>query len=188
MPGRYSDGYSMTRYKRGGGMFRHEASVTIDYENFNAGMDSLRRSYADMTRDLKANKSIEFVRGRSSQEFELPNQWKKQIKWRVNNIAKNTSMLMKNAMLDKIGGRIVTGTMKGSIYGRTERPNAYRVASRAGWLDLFYKYFGFQEEGTSTGIKPMRAIQKGTIVGRNYASKELTKMARELRRGTKGPM
>lgn len=185
---RQGDGYTPTRYKRTGGMFRHEARVEIDYIHFNKGMDNARKIYADMTRQLKSNKGITFKGGVSTEEFKVAEQWKKQIKWRVNSIAKNTSSIMKTAMLEKVGGRIETGLMKSSIYGRTERPNAYKVVARAGWLDLFYKYFGFQEEGTSTGIRPMRAIQKGTIVGRNYASKELSKMARDLRRGKKGPM
>lgn len=185
---RRGDGYSATRFKRNGGMFRYEASVSFDYTNFDGGMVQARKSFANMAKELNSNKNIVFNKGVSSQVFEVPEQMRKSVKWRVNNIGKNTSSVMKSAMLDKIGGRIETGTMKSSIYGRTERPYATLVVSRAGWLDLFYKYFGFQEEGTSTGIKPMRAIQKGTIVGRNYAARELSKMARELRRGKKGPM
>lgn len=188
MSPRSGDGYSTSRYKRSGGMFRHEARVTINYEGFNKGLDNARKGYAIMIRELKANPTINFKNGVSNQNFPIAEQWKSQVKWRVNSIGKNASALMKEAMLQKIGGRIETGDMKGSIYGRTEKPDAYTVVSRAGWLDLWYKYFGFQEEGTDTGIKPMRAIQKGTIVGRNYVGKELSKLARELRLGKKGPM
>lgn len=64
----------------------------------------------------------------------------------------------KAAIKKHIGGRIETGRMIGSVYGRTKK-SAGMVTVTAGWLDLWYKYFGFQENGT-TKVKPMRAILK----------------------------
>lgn len=62
----------------------------------------------------------------------------------------------KNTMKKYIGGRIETGRMVGSVYGRTYK-NKSGVLVRIGWLDLWYKYFGFQENGTNR-IRPMRAV------------------------------
>jgi hypothetical protein len=55
-----------------------------------------------------------------------------------------------------IGDRIDTGRMIGSVYGRTNK-SAGKITARAGWLDEWYKYFGFQENGT-VHVSPMRTI------------------------------
>lgn len=55
-----------------------------------------------------------------------------------------------------IGDRIDTGRMIGSVYGRTKKSTG-KITVRAGWLDQWYKYFGFQENGTFQ-VSPMRAI------------------------------
>lgn len=60
-----------------------------------------------------------------------------------------------------IGGRIETGRMKGSVYGRVYKRKGYIVA-RAGWLDLWYKYFGFQENGTKR-VSPMRSMLRSYL-------------------------
>lgn len=199
--GRSSEGYSMSRYKTDGGgtdsvgigkspsgIFRNQVEVRFDYIKFNQAVDSTKRAYADSLRELKQNKQVKVVNGVAAQRFRVPDEWKSIVKWRVNEIAKTTSLKMQDAIIEKIGGRIETGRMKGSVYRRTEKPSAGVVISRAGWINLFYKYFGFQEEGTSTGIKPMRSMLKGAIVGRNYSGQELVKMSRELRTRKKGPV
>lgn len=71
-------------------------------------------------------------------------------------LAKITADEGKGTMKKYIGGRVETGRMIGSVYGRTyKQKNAVLV--RIGWLDLWYKYFGFQENGTNK-IRPMRAV------------------------------
>jgi hypothetical protein len=51
------------------------------------------------------------------------------------------------ATMKKYANRIDTGLMRGSIIYRTNKTkNSFSV--RIGWLDIWYKYFGFQENGT----------------------------------------
>jgi hypothetical protein len=58
--------------------------------------------------------------------------------------------------MKKYANRVDTGLMQGSIYYRTRRlAKSYVV--RIGWTDLWYKYFGFQENGTKS-IRPMRSV------------------------------
>ena len=50
-----------------------------------------------------------------------------------------------------------TGRMNESIrYNARARGNKYIV--NIGWTELWYKYFGFQENGTRTGIRPMHSV------------------------------
>jgi len=50
-----------------------------------------------------------------------------------------------------------TGRMNESIrYNTRARDNKYIV--NIGWTELWYKYFGFQENGTRTGIRPMHSV------------------------------
>ena len=74
----------------------------------------------------------------------------------IMSLAKITADEGKTTMRKYIGGRIETGRMIGSVYGRTYKKKD-QVLVRIGWLDLWYKYFGFQENGTNR-IRPMRAV------------------------------
>lgn len=180
------DGYSTSREKRGGGRFRSEAVIKFNYTNFDKSLDQANKFYAEMVRGLKGNKKIKVERGVASQNLPVVAEWRKTIKYGVRSLATETTAVMKNEMLLGIGGRIVTNTMKGNVRGRTDRGTATTEISRAGWLDLWYKYFGFQEEGTSTGIKPMQSVLRATVKGRIYAAKGLAKLSRDLRSAGKG--
>jgi hypothetical protein len=58
--------------------------------------------------------------------------------------------------MKKYANRIDTGLMNNSIYYSTRKlKNSYVV--RIGWTELWYKYFGFQENGTKN-IRPMRSV------------------------------
>jgi hypothetical protein len=60
------------------------------------------------------------------------------------------------SVMIRYANRIDTGTMVGSIKYSTRRlKNSYIV--RIGWLQLWYKYFGFQENGTSS-VPAMRSV------------------------------
>jgi hypothetical protein len=67
-----------------------------------------------------------------------------------------TSAEAKETIKKYIGSRIETGRMKESVYGRTKVRKGF-VSATAGWLDLWYKYFGFQENGTFQ-IRPMHSM------------------------------
>lgn len=184
MPGQ--DAYSTSKDKRGGGRFRSEATIVFNYKDFDRSLDQANKFYAEVLRNLKANKSIKVTNGRVSAELPVISEWRKITKYGIRSLATDTTAYMKQEMLDGIGGRIVTNTMKGNVKGRTDRSSATREVSRVGWLDLWYKYFGFQEEGTVNGIKPMKSIIRAAVKGRLFAAKGLVKLTRDLRSAGKG--
>jgi len=60
-------------------------------------------------------------------------------------------------IMRRYANRRETGRMNESIrYNTRARNNKYIV--NIGWTELWYKYFGFQENGTSTGIRPMHSV------------------------------
>jgi hypothetical protein len=180
------DGYSSSKDKRSGGPFRTEASIRFNYAQFDQSLDQANKYYANMVRALKSNKNIVVKNGEAATNLAVVKEWRKITKYGVRSLAVDTTAYMKQEMLRGIGGRIVTGTMKESVKGRTDPTSAAREVSRVGWLGLWYKYFGFQEEGTDTGIKPMRSILRAAVKGRLFAAKGLAKLSRDLRSAGKG--
>ena len=62
------------------------------------------------------------------------------------------------ATMKKYANRIDTGLMRGSISYRTKKlKSSYSV--RIGWVDVWYKYFGFQENGTRN-VPAMRSAYR----------------------------
>lgn len=62
------------------------------------------------------------------------------------------------ATMRKYANRIDTGLMRGSISYRTKKlKNSYSV--KIGWVDVWYKYFGFQENGTRN-VPAMRSAYR----------------------------
>jgi len=180
------DGYSTSRNKRSGGPFRSEAVVRFNYRDFDRSLDQANKYYANMVRSLKNDSKIQVSRGTAETDLAVVKEWRKTIKYGVRSLAVDTTAYMKQEMLRGIGGRIVTGTMRDSVRGRTDPSSASREVSRVGWLDIWYKYFGFQEEGTDTGIKAMRSVLRAGVKGRLFAAKGLAKLSRDLRSAGKG--
>ena len=60
------------------------------------------------------------------------------------------------ATMKKYANRIDTGLMNSKIFYTTRRLKASYVVT-IGWTELWYKYFGFQENGTKN-IRPMRSV------------------------------
>jgi hypothetical protein len=58
--------------------------------------------------------------------------------------------------MKKYANRIDTGLMNSKIFYTTRKLKASYVV-RIGWTELWYKYFGFQENGTKS-INPMRSV------------------------------
>jgi hypothetical protein len=58
--------------------------------------------------------------------------------------------------MKKYANRIDTGRMNESIYYSTRKLKGSYVV-RIGWTKLWFKYFGFQENGTEN-IRPMRSV------------------------------
>lgn len=60
--------------------------------------------------------------------------------------------------------RIDTGTMKREVrYRIRKNPKMSQLTVEVGWVRLWYKYFDYQERGTST-IPPMNAVLKSRMV------------------------
>lgn len=95
--------------------------------------------------------------------------------------AKNTADVTKSTIKYYIGGRVETGRMKASVYGRTQKRKGV-VTATAGWLDLWYKYFSFQEEGTSQ-VRPMHAMMRTYLEIAPWVQKGVSKYLRGYTRG-----
>lgn len=84
----------------------------------------------------------------------------------------------------KYVNRIETGRMKNSItYNTRSYGNKYVV--RIGWTQLWYKYFGFQENGTSRGIRPMHSIIRTYIEMLPRVQNYMSRFTRSYTSGSK---
>lgn len=63
--------------------------------------------------------------------------------------------------MKKYANRIDTGLMNRSIIYRTDKGKGF-YSVRIGWLELWYKYFGFQENGTSS-VSAMRSSYRAYL-------------------------
>lgn len=182
---RTGDGYSSSKTKSTGGLFRSSAVVTFEYSGLSKGLDASEAEISKLYRALESNKNIKVKKGAGfvGSKVELFAGWRKDFKSRIRQVSVRTTEQMEKEMLSAIGNRIETNLMRASVRRKTEPSKAGREVSRVGWLSTWRKYFGFQEEGTVTGIKPMKSLIRAVMVGRMFASKELSMMAKDLRSG-----
>lgn len=68
-----------------------------------------------------------------------------------------------------------TGLMKSEVRYMQKRDGSQEVSVDIGWVRKWYQYFGWQEQGTRTGIKPMNAILRTRAEVYPYAIKEFSK-------------
>lgn len=87
----------------------------------------------------------------------------------------------KDTML-KYVNRIDTGLMKGSIGYSVTGSNA-RSYVRVGWLRTWYKYFGWQEDGTSN-ITPMNSVTRTYLEMLPRVNNYMSRFMRSYTRGT----
>jgi hypothetical protein len=80
--------------------------------------------------------------------------------------------------------RIDTGLMNQSIYGTTKKLK-YKVIAQIGWSRLWYKYFGFQENGTRS-IRPMRSVMRTYLDIMPDVQKSMSFYMRNLVTGRRG--
>lgn len=171
-----------------------EVSFVIDYSGLKLGMKEARDLIADFGKELKVSmdginkdKSSGFILASSdysnaydtSKVVKLPKV--EAIAYDANEVAKNISAEGKAKIKRYIGSRVDTGTMKGSVYGRTYKGKD-RVTAKAGWLDLWYKYFDYQESGTQY-ITPMNSMLRTYL---ELAPEVQKAMSQYLRNSTKG--
>jgi len=68
-----------------------------------------------------------------------------------------------------------TGLMKSEVRYMQRRDGSQQVSVDIGWVRKWYQYFGWQEQGTRTGIKPMNAILRTRAEVYPYAMQEFSK-------------
>lgn len=185
------DGYDTTSKDT----FDNQVVFTFDYSDLEVGMKEARNMIADFGKELRdsmqgvnTEKGTYFVYAKSdfkksytttSADLILPKVT--DMDKLIYQVGKNVSALSKDTIKKYIGSRVETGDMKGSIYGRTTKSKG-KVVSRAGWLDLWYKYFGYQEEGTKQ-ISPMHSILRTYL---EVAPQVQRAMSEFVRKSTKG--
>lgn len=181
---RTGDGYS----SEGKDEFDHSVAITMTYGDVYVSVDKANKLassyYKDIARDFQAslkNVSMKRIIGpsiKSPGTFKaavlFPSGFKDQIDSDVRAMATIMADEMKKEIKNVIrtapgargAGRIDTSLMLNSVKGRRTSYSKAKgnLTVTSGWLDTWQKYFGFQEEGTSTGIKPMRAIQHTAMV------------------------
>lgn len=184
----YSSGYDIN----GREDFDHKVVFTIDYSDAELKIKDAQKLLADFGREIKgAMKGIKVSSGtimadsnfnkytEVEQLIQLPDG--EGIATDVYTLGQYFSSESKDSIKRYIGSRVDTGRMKASVYGRTTKRKGVVVA-QAGWLDLWFKYFGYQEEGTKR-IRPMHAIMRTYL---ETAPVVQSLMSNYLRNFTKG--
>lgn len=162
-----SMGYSSGYDTKGREDFDHKVVFTIDYSDAELKLKDARALIGDFGREIKD--SMRGVKTSSGtimadsnfgkyinleQTVQMPDG--KGIAEDMYTLGQYVSSESKDSIKRYIGSRVDTGRMKASIYGRTTKRKGMVVA-QAGWLDLWFKYFAYQEEGTKK-VRPMHAI------------------------------
>lgn len=178
--------------------YDHKISITYDYSDVEVNSRLARKAMSDFSYELynamkgiKSSKdgfifadstlpSIATIDGALQKTIQVYAD-DKQIGDDMIKIAKYTSAESKDTIKKYIGGRVQTGTMKRSVYGRIKKRKG-SVTAEAGWLDLWYKYFAFQEEGTSQ-VRPMHAIMRTYLEIGPWIQKGIAKYLRSYTRG-----
>jgi hypothetical protein len=163
--------------------FRTKLSIVLDFSDVNRSIRKVRKSMMDVNdQAYKLNKSLnatkkgygiyissDMVADRNGEKnqvlsFNLPG---------MNNEAEFSSALEpllkeigqkgKSIMQGKYATRRETGLMNSSVGYMQRRTGKDRAVVEIGWVRKWQKYFGWQEMGTSTGIKPMGAILRTSM-------------------------
>jgi hypothetical protein len=174
------EGMSTSRAKRDGGTFNSSIAIYVNYEDVITSINSIR--YISAANAAKAkesrNPTIDFYDGIAESSIQISKSWRSVIEKDVNQLLVSNARAMKNEM--KSFSRYKTGRMRGAIRSFTGK-NQYIQYSQTGWTDIWYKYFGFQEEGTITGISPMRALNRTYALGSYRMNSGINKITRSLR-------
>lgn len=178
--------------------FDHMVEFTFDYSKVEATTHLVRKELGDFSYELyKTLKPVKtdkasgfvFIDGIKGDTNSVNGKLSRVIKMMpdpevlgndISLIAKGVAAESKATMKKYIGGRVQTGRMKASVYGRVKRQKN-KITAQAGWLDLWYKYFGFQEEGTSK-IRPMHAVLRTYLEMAPWVQKGMSQYFRNYTR------
>jgi hypothetical protein len=179
--------------------FDSGVSVSFDFSDFSIKTRQAKAGLSDLAYDLhkalqgvsKSNKSFGYISPKSvskaevqgviSRSIKLPNE--AEIYKDISIYAQEVSAVGKETMKN-YANRIKTGKMNNSIYGNTNKTK-YRITSDIGWTKLWYKYFGFQENGTGT-IRPMRSALRTYMDMLPVVRKAASNYMREFVSGKRG--
>lgn len=157
----YGSGYDTVGREK----YDHKVTFTFDYSDVNIGVQKARDLIGDFGKQIKDEmKGIKSSNGFIFADSNFKNYPNATIQIMSDKVlaadmyalGKETSLEAKSVMKKYIGSRVDSGRMKASVYNKTTR-NKDRVVAEAGWLDLWFKYFGYQEEGTRF-VSPMHSV------------------------------
>lgn len=172
--------------------FSHKVEFSIDYSDVELGKREAMRLLQDFKKELnlsmdgiKTSGSFVYADSDFSNAYDMSKTVEvisdKILEKDVYTFAKEIAAESKDTIKKYIGGRVDTGRMKGSVYGRTRKEKG-RVVAEAGWLDLWYKYFGFQEDGTQK-ISPMRSMLRTYLELAPWVQKSMSEYMRNFVKG-----
>lgn len=145
--------------------YDHKVTFNFDYSDVTVGVQRARNMIEEFGKEIKNEmKGVKSSNGfifadsdfRNYANATLTLMSDKALARDMYALGKETSLEAKSVMKKYIGSRVDTGRMKGSVYNTTTQSRS-RVVAEAGWLDLWYRYFGYQEEGTRF-ISPMHSV------------------------------
>jgi hypothetical protein len=158
--------------------FRTKLTIQFDFSDAERSLRSARRSLEDMNREARAltkklnatNKgygtyiSANAVKDRNAQgnqllslnipAIEKEGEFSASLSPFLTEVGKMGRDIMKN----KYATRRETGLMQSSVAYMQRRTGKTRAVVEIGWVRTWKKYFGWQEMGTKSGIKPMAAV------------------------------
>jgi hypothetical protein len=158
--------------------FRTKLTVAFDFSDAERSLRSARRSLEEMNKEAreltkklkKTDKgygiyiSANAVKDRNAQgnqliSFNLPVIEKEgEFSASLSPFLTEIGKMGKEIMKGKYATRRETGLMNASVTYMQRRTGKNRAVVEIGWIRTWKKYFGWQEMGTSNGIKPMAAV------------------------------
>lgn len=163
------DGYSQDKI----GPVDYKLSFVFDYSDVNRRVRDVRRAVQDMGNQMfKLNKRIQKSNSGFGVWIETPKPTEfvnrsmrailpagaEQIQIELTKDAQKFGEEVKNIMR-KYVNRIETGRMKREIRYKITKRNLKTLTVDVGWIRLWYKYFDYQERGTSQ-VRPMNSLFK----------------------------
>lgn len=184
--------------------FDYRVQFEFDYSNLDKSARQVRKELSDFSYELSklfSGKGIGSNRSGDKMFYITPKQAEPFAQGR-NNKSESFNLMpdgvqMTSALKDGMQGmgkagadtmrkyvkRIDTGRMKDAItYNTRSRGNKYTV--NIGWTELWYKYFGFQENGTKNGVPPMHSILRTYLEMLPRVQNYMSRFIRSYTRGS----
>lgn len=160
--------------------FDHKIRIVFDYSDLNSTVRDVEKQFSDFSYDMKkifdaieiprgkGNSNLLYVEPGSFLDYDLSREGVLDEVFKLVPDGTRVRDALKPGMqgigadgkntMRKYVNRIETGRMKSSIKYST-RGDKKRYIIEIGWIDLWYKYFGFQENGFNN-VPPMRSLMR----------------------------